>query len=96
MACTLRHVNVAASCTVVWPSIGNRNAEGQLSDHRFKVGQSVRYLYSIGGLKRQPGWDVYKITQLLPAEGDDHLYRVKSADEPHERVPRETELECVI
>jgi hypothetical protein len=39
---------------------------------------------------------VYKITQLLPAEGDDHLYRVKSADEPHERVPRETELECVI
>jgi hypothetical protein len=89
MACTLRHVNVAASCTVVWPSIGNRNAEG-------KVGQSVRYLYSIGGLKRQPGWDVYKITQLLPAEGDDHLYRVKSADEPHERVPRETELECVI
>jgi hypothetical protein len=67
-----------------------------LSDHRFKVGQSVRYSHGIGGLRRQSGWGVYKITQLLPVEGDEGLYRVKSADEPHERVAKETELERVI
>jgi hypothetical protein len=39
---------------------------------------------------------VYQITQLLPAEGDDRLYRDKSADEPHERVAKEIELERVI
>jgi hypothetical protein len=60
------------------------------------VGQSVRYSHGVGGLRRQPGWGVYKITQLLPAEGEERLYRVKSADEPHERVAEETDLERVI
>jgi hypothetical protein len=83
---------------VVQSDIGNRrNTEGHLGDHRFKVGQSVRYSYGLGGLRRAPGsGGVYKITQLLPAEGDERLYRVKSADEPHERVAKETELERVI
>jgi hypothetical protein len=71
------------------------NAEGHLSDHRFKVGQSVKYIYSIS---RQPlgSGGIYKITQLLPTEGDERLYRIKSVDEPHERVAKETELERVI
>ena len=65
--------------------------ESHLSDHRFRVGQSVNYT---SGLRRQPGWGgAYKITQLLPAQGDEPLYRIKSADEPHERVAKETELE---
>jgi hypothetical protein len=83
---------------VVLSRIGNtRNTEGHLGDHRFKVGQSVRYSYGLGGLRRAPGsGGIYKITQLLPAEGDERLYRVKSADEPHERVAKETELERVI
>jgi hypothetical protein len=74
------------------------NAEGHLSDHRFKVGQSVTYSYGIGGLRRQPtgSGGIYKIMRLLPAEGDERLYRVKSADERHERVAKETELERVI
>jgi hypothetical protein len=62
-----------------------------LSDHRFKVGQSVNYTSGPG---RQPGSrSVYKITQLLPFEGADLMYRIKSADEPHERVVKETDLE---
>jgi hypothetical protein len=70
-----------------------RNTEGHLMDHRFKVGQSVNYT---SGTRRQPGFSgVYKITQLLPADGDERLYRIKSADEPHERVAKETELERV-
>jgi hypothetical protein len=83
---------------VVWSSIGNRNAEAHLSDHRFRVGQSVKYSYGVGGLRRQPSGSggIYKITQLLPVEGKERLYRVKSADEPHERVAKEIELERVI
>jgi hypothetical protein len=88
---------VRASGFVVQSGIENaRNTEGHLSDHRFKVGQSVKYTFGVRGLRRQPGWGgVYKITHLLPAEGDERLYRVKSADEPHERVARETELERI-
>jgi hypothetical protein len=84
-----------ASIFVVKFGIRNgRNLEGHLSDHRFKVGQSVNYR---SGLRRQPGLGgAYKITQLLPGEGDERLYRIKSMDEPHERVAKETELERVI
>jgi hypothetical protein len=69
-----------------------------LSEHRFKIGQSVKYTYGIRGLRHQPlgSGGIYKITQLLPADGDERLYRVRSADEPHERVVKETELELVI
>jgi hypothetical protein len=67
-----------------------------LGYHRFKVGQSVKYSYGLRGLRRPGSGGVYTITQLLPAEGDEWLYRVKSADEPHERVAKETELERVI
>jgi hypothetical protein len=90
--------NGARCGRVVRSSIENGNAEGHLSDHRFKVGQSVKYSYGIGALRRQPSGSggIYKITQLLPPEGDERLYRVKSADEPHERVAKEAELERVI
>jgi hypothetical protein len=32
------------------------------------------------------------VTQLLPPEGDDRQYRIKSSDEPHERVVKESQL----
>jgi len=35
---------------------------------------------------------VYKITQLLPPEGDDFQYKIKSAAEPHDRVARKASL----
>ena len=54
--------------------------------HKFKVGQSVYYL------GRESASGTYKITQLLPPEGDDFQYRIKSAREPHERVAKEHEL----
>jgi hypothetical protein len=58
--------------------------------HKFKVGQTVNYMppMAAGG-----GGDLtYKITHLLPLEGDDFQYRIKSADEPHERVAKESQL----
>jgi hypothetical protein len=73
----------------------NETQEGHLGDHRFKVGQSVKYC-RVGPRHQLASSGLYKITQLLPAEGDEQLYRVKNADEPHERVAKETELERVI
>ncbi|HVI63113.1 MAG TPA: hypothetical protein VM910_11100 [Bradyrhizobium sp.] len=61
-----------------------------MSDHKFKVGQSV--LYTSGPFGRGATSGVYKVTHLLPPQGDDHQYRIKSSDEPHERVVKESEL----
>ena len=35
----------------------------------------------------------YKIIQLLPSDGSDFQYRIKSADEAHERVAKESQLD---
>jgi hypothetical protein len=61
-----------------------------VSNHKFKIGQSVNYAsgpFGAGG-----AGNVYKITQLLPPEGDDFQYKIKSAAEPHERVVKESQL----
>jgi hypothetical protein len=47
-----------------------------MNRHKFKVGQSVYYL------GRESASGTYKITQLLPPEGDDFQYRIKNAREP--------------
>jgi hypothetical protein len=61
-----------------------------LTDHKFKIGQTVQY--TSGPYGRGSSSSVYKITQLLPPEGDDRQYRIKSASEPHERVVKESQL----
>jgi len=58
-----------------------------MSGHKFKIGQLVNY----HSRERAPG--VYQITQLLPTESGTFQYRIKSRNEPHERVVKEHELE---
>jgi hypothetical protein len=60
--------------------------EGTVSGHKFKIGQLVSYL----GRERASG--AYRITQLLPPEGGAIQYRIKNANEPHERIAKEHEL----
>ena len=67
--------------------------ESSLYEHKFKVGQSVHF--ASGPFGRGSATAVYKITQLLPTEGDDCQYRIKSAHEPHERVVKESQLQRV-
>jgi hypothetical protein len=64
--------------------------EDALSEHKFKIGQTVHY--TSGPYGRGGASGVYKVTQLLPPEGDDSQYRIKSASEPHERVVKESQL----
>ena len=62
-----------------------------MNEHKFKIGQSVNY--TSGPFDAGRGSGVYKITQLLPAEGDDFQYKIKSVAEPHERMVKESQLD---
>jgi hypothetical protein len=62
-----------------------------MAQHKFKVGQFVDYMPGrlSGSLLARSR---YKILRLLPAEGSDLLYRIKSSDGTFERVAKEHEL----
>jgi len=64
--------------------------EDAVSNHKFKIGQTVNYTSGPFGAGRASS--VYKITRLLPPEGDDFQYKIKCAAEPHERVAKESQL----
>lgn len=58
--------------------------------HKFKIGQSVHYTSS--AYDRGIASGIYQVTQLLPYDGEDHQYRIKSSTEPHERAVKESQL----
>ena len=60
--------------------------------HKFHVRQLVQLNLSIG--RNVPG-GCYEITKKLPAREGEFEYRIKSMNEPHERVARESELQDV-
>jgi len=62
-----------------------------VSSHRFKVGQTVFYTPGVSGRS-----GVFTIMQRLPPESSDNQYRIKSADEPFDRVVKESELETAM
>jgi hypothetical protein len=64
--------------------------EGSVKDHKFKIGQSVSF--TSGPFDRGGVNGIYKVTQLLPREGEDYQRRINSAAEPHERVVKESQL----
>ena len=68
--------------------------EARVTDHKFKVGETVKYTTGPFGLGSVT--DVYKIIQQLPPYGDDLQYRIKSANEPHERIAKESQLARVL
>jgi hypothetical protein len=67
--------------------------EGSMDEHKFKMGQSVSF--TSGPFGRGGASGVYKVTYLLPPEGGDYQYRIKSATEPHERVVKESQLDRI-
>jgi hypothetical protein len=61
-----------------------------MSQHKFKVGQVVDY--DPGRMGVRASSREYKVVRLLPPEGTDLLYRIKSVGETFERVAKEREL----
>jgi hypothetical protein len=65
-------------------------ARGQSSIHKFKVGQMVDFVPSKSGVPASAR--SYKVMSLLPTEGGERLYRIKTIAEAFERIARESEL----
>ena len=60
-----------------------------MPSHKFHVGESVTVMPAI---RRHVPGGVYEVTKQLPHNGREFEYRIKSANEEHERVARESEL----
>ncbi len=58
--------------------------------HKFKVGQMLIFSPSIFEPAMRKG--NYRVVSLLPADGGDNQYRLKSETDGHERVVREGQL----
>lgn len=59
--------------------------------HRYKVGEVVYYTSPTFGRAAATG--SYTVVKLLPSEGDDYQYRIKSTGEAFERVAKESQLD---
>ena len=59
--------------------------------HKFKVGQQVHYISNV--MRRFGATGRFRITKLLPHEGGEFQYLIKSGEEPHERVAKESQLD---
>jgi hypothetical protein len=62
-----------------------------LKEHRFRIGQTVYFTSRPIGHMAVNG--SYQIVKLLPSDGDDYQYRIKSAEEAFERVAKESQLD---
>jgi hypothetical protein len=58
--------------------------------HKFQIGQTVHFTSRPLGHMAADG--TYRIVKLLPSDGDEHQYRIKSASEAFERVAKESQL----
>ena len=59
--------------------------------HKYQVGQVVYYTSPTFGRAAATG--SYTVVKLLPSEGDDYQYRIKSSGEAFERVAKESQLD---
>ena len=59
--------------------------------HKYQVGELVFYTSPTFGRAAATG--SYTVVKLLPSEGDDYQYRIKSSGEAFERVAKESQLD---
>ncbi|HTQ82065.1 MAG TPA: hypothetical protein VMI47_02250 [Pseudolabrys sp.] len=59
--------------------------------HKYHVGDTVYFTSPTFGRAAATG--SYIVVKLLPSEGDDYQYRIKSSGEAFERVAKESQLD---
>src|SRR5262249_10541130 len=79
----------APVCKSRQDAVGSARQGSAMPSHKFHVGESVTLRPAIS--RNVPG-GVYQVTKQLPHDGREFEYRIKSANEEHERVARESEL----
>jgi hypothetical protein len=67
--------------------------EALIRAHKYRVGEIVYYTSPTFGRAAATG--SYTVVKLLPSEGDDYQYRIKSSGEAFERVAKESQLDRV-
>ncbi|HLH91719.1 MAG TPA: hypothetical protein VKX28_24985 [Xanthobacteraceae bacterium] len=60
--------------------------------NQFESGQTVRLVRSLS--LRAAATGDFKIVRALPGDGGETQYRIKSAQEPHDRVVKESDLQA--
>ena len=60
-----------------------------MATHKFRVGEKVQLL---AGQVRFATAEVFEIVQELPESDGEYQYKIKSLDEPHLRVAKESQL----
>ena len=58
--------------------------------HKYRVGETVYFTAS--NVSRPAASGTYEVIKLLPIDGDDCQYRIKSLTEAFERVAKESQL----
>jgi hypothetical protein len=58
--------------------------------HKYNIGETVYFTAS--NVARPAASGTYEVIRLLPTEGDDCQYRIKSSTEAFERVAKESQL----
>jgi hypothetical protein len=66
-------------------------SEISLKSHKYQIGEMVYYTSPTFGRAAATG--SYQVVKLLPSEGDDYQYRIKSSGEAFERVAKESQLD---
>lgn len=64
-----------------------------LKNHKYSIGENVRYTagpFTRAGASLPSSFTVVK---LLPTDGEEHQYRIKSNGEVFERVAKESQLD---
>ncbi len=70
--------------------MASRRSNG-VNAHKFSVGQTVYFTGSLAGRTSSGG--AYRVVRLMPHDGGDYQYRIKSVGEAYERVAKESQLE---
>ena len=86
----------AADAMIRTPSPPVQPAAGQdirIMAHKYQVGEAVYYTSPTFGRAAATG--SYTVVKLLPSEGDDFQYRIKSSGEAFERVAKESQLDRI-
>lgn len=82
---------VARMIRTASPPMQPMASEAPVPAHRFQVGEAVYYTSPTFGRAAATG--SYTVIKLLPSEGDDYQYRIKSSGEAFERVAKESQLD---
>lgn len=72
------------------PQFGRVVREEMALKHKYGVGEVVYFTAS--NVARPAATGTYEVVRLLPSDGDDCQYRIKSSTEAFERVAKESQL----